>query len=397
MQIDSITIENYRSIGKFNISQFSPITVFVGRNNTGKSSFLETLTLSSTAEFGWYDALGEDVLNPILRKRGRLAHSDLMIKLGSDFSTIDVIGDLAYGKIEIVKILDFLDETSKNVIISGINNYIEEFVNRNLVSRSKDRFIGEEDINDINKTISEINNKIWKNITINLLYKSMISEKMFYASIVKEGLREDLWEAKIIDRRRYIPAIDIIRSTLPRNSKTLFHSIVSKRTLLKMKKELTLNGEILNVIDYLKNKIEYLSDIRSIENSIFVFLKDFKIPFPLNTMGDGFISQLSILFSIAIAKNGVIILEEPEIRLHPGYMNSIAEQICNNSKNENVQYFISTHSSEFLEYLLNFNRDIVQVIRTYRIDHKAETDYEILSGAEAIEEIEELKLDLRGP
>jgi predicted ATP-dependent endonuclease of OLD family len=113
-------------------------------------------------------------------------------------------------------------------------------------------------------------------------------------------------------------------------------------------------------------------------------------------MGDGFRAKLAILAGIATAKGGVILMEEPESRLHPGVMSSIADQIAQTASRKEVQYIISTHSSDFLEYLLHDASELTNVIRMYRIAEDGEADYEIMNGKEALEGLKDLQLDLRG-
>ncbi len=66
----------------------------------------------------------------------------------------------------------------------------------------------------------------------------------------------------------------------------------------------------------------------------------------------------------------------------------------------NFQYFMSTHSLEFLRYLLMYASqqkllDRISIYRMYRLPTGA-IDYEVLSGYEALEEPEKLGSDLRG-
>jgi hypothetical protein len=63
---------------------------------------------------------------------------------------------------------------------------------------------------------------------------------------------------------------------------------------------------------------------------------------------------------------------------------------------ELIQYVISTHSLDFLEFLLKSNPELIQVIRLYRNEKDSKIDYEILSGKEAYGDLENLKMDLRG-
>jgi hypothetical protein len=62
---------------------------------------------------------------------------------------------------------------------------------------------------------------------------------------------------------------------------------------------------------------------------------------------------------------------------------------------ERTQIFISTQNLEFIERLLKSGGELVSLVRLYRIGD--ELAYEVLSCGEALEELDELRLDLRGP
>ncbi|MHA1230966.1 MAG: AAA family ATPase [Candidatus Helarchaeota archaeon] len=53
MKIKELKVENYHCINKFEIKKVKLITIFVGRNNTGKSSILESLALVISGENCW--------------------------------------------------------------------------------------------------------------------------------------------------------------------------------------------------------------------------------------------------------------------------------------------------------------------------------------------------------
>lgn len=103
-----------------------------------------------------------------------------------------------------------------------------------------------------------------------------------------------------------------------------------------------------------------------------------------------------MLSAIANLKSGIAVLEEPEKNLHPGYMGIVANQIIETATTNEVQYFISTHSLDFIKFLLEANSSLIKIVRMYRIEDEPEIDYEILTDTEAIEEYKVLNMDLRG-
>ena len=109
---------------------------------------------------------------------------------------------------------------------------------------------------------------------------------------------------------------------------------------------------------------------------------------------------LTILAYFIKSKDGILLLEEPENHMHPGYINLLVKHLVDYYKKFNVQIFISTHSLDlidaFIEYLKNkpgVQKDF-QIIRLYKIDEKIEKD--VLTYDQAREAYEDLKIDLRG-
>ena len=148
----------------------------------------------------------------------------------------------------------------------------------------------------------------------------------------------------------------------------------------------------------MKDRIPYFEDIREVEGELVVLLEDKKESVPLSFMGAGFKSLLKLSFMAPFAKDGVVIFEEPEISLHPGYFDILAREIVSNSKNS--QFFISTHSLELVKYIIKNAKKVdelesVNIIKLRRLSD-GYIDREILSGVDAKEEMESIETDLRG-
>ena len=78
-------------------------------------------------------------------------------------------------------------------------------------------------------------------------------------------------------------------------------------------------------------------------------------------------------------------------------MSAVAEQIAKAAARKEGQFIISTHSLDFLRFLLETDAKLIKVIRMFLIEKTGEIDYEILSGEEALERMRDLEEDLRCP
>lgn len=153
---------------------------------------------------------------------------------------------------------------------------------------------------------------------------------------------------------------------------------------------------------------DYLIEYNIIEN-----LKDFsfhKLVFenndekdevPYDFMGSGFKTIVGILWELTDdnKENSVLLLEEPDIHMHPGYVEVLVREIIRFAKEKNLQLFISTHSMDLIEAFVSPGMKasddgfLEEEFRLFQMSGRAvrRLDYE-----ETDEEINELHTDLRG-
>jgi len=168
--------------------------------------------------------------------------------------------------------------------------------------------------------------------------------------------------------------------------------------LFKLYKKLVNTKKLAEVLDVLKKRIYYFEDIRETDDDLLVLLENLDEPLPLSSMGDGFKTLLQLSFMVPLIKGGIVLFEEPEASMHPGYLEILAREIVSSS--EYSQIFIATHSLELIEYLLEKAEksgkiESVKMLRLRRLSD-GYIEREICSGKEAAEEMEMIKTDLRG-
>ena len=92
-----------------------------------------------------------------------------------------------------------------------------------------------------------------------------------------------------------------------------------------------------------------------------------KLP-KLQEQGDGMRSFVSILLDTFISNHSVSLIDEPEAFLHPPQARVLGKMLAKNNPCER-QLFISTHSEDFLQGLLDADNKNVIVIRINRIEN----------------------------
>jgi AAA15 family ATPase/GTPase len=418
MQIDSLTVRNYRCISEIKLENIAPITIFVGRNNTGKSAMLEAVALATTGYATWYDSLDTDILSSIIHRRGGGDYADMMIKLGEKRAEISGSGNNFKADLLITRNIENLSDEVASLIYSTLNQHLEG--NNVKFNRAMDRYLTELPLDKKELffgLLQEYSEWLRKNVSnlfkIIISYKSNLNNESEFAllgyseelkNFVKDNTRKINEIFALRDRAKkpkmFKPVIfqidELIRSQSQSKSNTLFLLDSSILFFQNLMKRLTRSGKLISLIEFLKDNINYFEDIREANKNFLIFLKGLNRPVPLEAMGDGFRIKLILLSAIANIKKGIALMEEPENNLHPGYMSLVANQIVKTAATKEVQYFISTHSLEFIKFLLEEDSSLVKIVRMYRMEDEPEIDYEILSDTEAIEEYKVLKMDLRG-
>lgn len=120
---------------------------------------------------------------------------------------------------------------------------------------------------------------------------------------------------------------------------------------------------------YLKEFDDNIEDIMFIGNIISVSYKYLSNAVNIKSMGKGFYTYLTIL-SAVLSGSKIIIIDEIENGIHFSLMKKLIDNIINISKENNIQFFISTHSKEFLEIFNNQIQKTDMNIKLYNIYDK---------------------------
>ena len=129
--------------------------------------------------------------------------------------------------------------------------------------------------------------------------------------------------------------------------------------LVKIRTKIVEKGNMAEVISLISSVIPGLSDLElgvSEEGSPLIYL-DFKTyAIPLGTAGDGVQSLVRICMELAVLKDGVALMEEPEVHKHPAAINQTAKAIFA-AVRRGVQVAMTTHSLELIDALIREAKD----------------------------------------
>jgi AAA15 family ATPase/GTPase len=275
--------------------------------------------------------------------------------------------------------------------ISG-NGHLDEVIMKNLRVLAEDLAIKKHMSNE-NSDIEETRNEIIDRI---LSYEAMVMKgflrgepvniKISYpGGLFKESSRN------ILVRDFIELTVDINYKKVKPNDLVFFSSLRNIRfgDLYDVSVERKRIGKILQRV---KEHIDHFQDLRASKGKFRILSSESDTAIPLEVRGDGLKSFIYMMFMENILDDGTILIEEPENFLHPGLMGSWCNDVI--GRGSGNQYFISTHSCELIEYMLE-NEVLRKDLKIFKM-FKDPFDYEAITGEEAYERVVELKEDLRG-
>jgi AAA15 family ATPase/GTPase len=372
--IEKLVIDGYRGIDHF---EYEPnmINILVGRNNTGKSSILEAAAITYTAPTGFQDRLGNNILEKIIERKGwenleyfiNLNKKDKELKLTAVKDETELIVSANYkernkGKVTEPAVIDLVNEYYINLYSGGDIPLIVT------VSASTQR-----PLRPMEEAIKE---KVSKAIMGPMLFGQITPSNNYFVALPNDK--------KILTRMSI-------------TSDLIFycHQLEEKLDIKNLHDILLPTARIYHSLSYLRRHMPYFNDLRSDGQKIWIYFENLQQPLPLSMIGDGMRETIRLLFIASLIQGGVLLIEEPENNLHPGLYEVVAERLVEVARQDRTQVFLSTHNLEFAEKLLRSGEELVNVVRLYRV--KDELAYEVLSHGEALEELDELRIDLRGP
>ncbi len=327
-----LTIKNFRGIAEGCIKDFGDLNVFIGKNNSGKSSILEALAI---------------LLDPynnipyILKRRGWFGLDSVLsiFRYRNADEPIEIKGDGIETKIEqiipFIKDIEFLVKTynfKEDIIVLKIT-YVRpgEYAKFKIYIDSDGKY----------KEFVENKGKGFENVFIDYKMVHEVGLNKAYSKVFERGYKAHERLINIINKV-YPDVIDI----------RLFSEEIGPEIVYK-------NGRV-----------------------------------PVYAMGDGFKSAYVTLAFLMNIENGYIIYEEPENYQHPSSRELIIKGICESAKRN--QIFISTHSIELIDDILETAEVDVRFFVLELDQTTGKLSYYSFDAESARFRRRELEADLRG-
>lgn len=307
MVFENIHISNFRGIRHANVEDLKRINVFFGKNNCGKSSFLEAVFLLTGPS------------NPILpvrinafRSYGRFFENDMLL----DFYNLDagnVINISSQGMTpRDLNIAFFVNETGEVQLDStenGGSNSQERFYGLNLTYK-----VGEG--TEYHSQVSIQKGDLTKGkVGMDSRYQEVIKAQYLPSAYMQSPVNEVY--GRLVEKKQEQQIIDILRTIEPKI------------------KDMTLVGQELMVDIGLSQRL------------------------PINMMGDGLRKLVAIVLAAYECRDGVLAIDEVDNGFHYSAMKSLWKAIFMASEANNTQVFLTTHNLDFLKGLTEYLSDEV--------------------------------------
>lgn len=344
MFIKRIEIKNFRNYQEFDFNNFaipdyknvgSGLTIFAGENGCGKTNLLDAIALSLLEYKS--ETFDIDDLNAIEKD------CEISVLSNKDFEVKDIIGQKTFcgsgfyfkGKIK---------EKSVKKYLSKITTYNREYIPK--IKEDK----------DYNPKLSvNVNNPFSQTSRYDALDVLYLDKNRFYQT--KSGTFNKTRFDRLMDDFNF----QLINSkTEEKDANDIINKAIEEIEADKKSKKKIENNFLAEAVEKFKQisnhqiKLNFLNNLKPFSSAFFASKTENNIQLELDKIGSGYESIFSLLYSCYLAKqsekNLIILIDEPELHLHPKLQDEFIKILFEFSKES--QIILTTHSPIFVKQAL---------------------------------------------
>lgn len=363
--VQNINIQSFRGIRNLSIDRFGDINILIGDNNSGKTSLLEAIMLLvGPPDFSNVASISRLRERYNFMGKGSLGLYDSFLYLfdrSSENLNIILDGGVHNNRIIIevigTKVKQLLDPEEVRGLLSPMPR-----------KRSMFELIDNEEVEGFEGEFKYSNGS------------EMKIQSIFMHKFIR-NIRVSRTEKSLPSR--FISTIDhIVNNT----SRALSKSSSIKRDVVR-----ALNIFDSNIIDIGIIQEEDQRFVQALEHSSLGML-------PLSTFGDGMKRMVALAQGVISAKNGVLLIDEIDTSIHKKAMSEVFNWLVEACIQFNVQLFITTHSLEAVDEILNNDLNFQEQIQTQVITLVKKNEQSIarvLSSTKARQVRDDYDMELR--
>lgn len=327
--IEQINIKNYRGIAQGEISGLTDINIFIGRNNSGKSTLLEAFYLMGAGN--QFDPLIYLLKDPNQKRM---------------LTRLNILG------------------SRRNEYYPGFPNTLWYKYNQNEKIEINLSFDNKEKLDLAglleNKTpIFLIGRKLDTN-KFKVFYKSIGMSNTFVPSNDVYDLNTNTKTGPLdIVINNLKSCLDFISNTIMFDSSTRFDEKFEEtfwQIVRPVRKDKSIVSVINNIFSTQFDELGYEPFPGGNKpNQLTLINKDLVLR--ADAMGDGMRYVTRLLLALNSINNTVVLVEEPENHQHPGSIKGVVQSIYETSKQNKLQFVITTHSLDVITRFLEVIED----------------------------------------
>lgn len=422
-ELEYIEIEGFKGLESVEFEP-SQINLITGRNNTGKTSLLESIDLLLNPErISRFGGNADEIINvgsEGVELQGRTSNNG--IELNIEKPTINEVGKLiiqaAFDSLRFQPTLALFGNEEEDGWGSVVENAVQEVFEEELDQET------EKDLQDEFLIISQEEEEYPYFIAGDRGSALISSINQQVREELSEGLDEDERKRLTPNQTKFdtfstsedssVESIEIYKGMVRPTPRPTFLRTPDENSEVKFINSIDLvegseRGEGKNVgikkdniNDYIKEN-GLVDNLKTFDFDYLVFEKEDgkKHQIPYSFMGDGFKAVVGLLWELMDdePKNDIVLIEEPENHMHPGYVRKVVRFLIDLAREEDVQLFITTHDNDFIndffmENLTDEQREFLEEEFTLiQMEHDAA---QVMDYETAEETLKDLHLDLRG-
>jgi predicted ATP-dependent endonuclease of OLD family len=372
MKLEAVNIQNFRSIQEVTLEECGSFNVIVGKNNAGKSNIL----------------LAIDTIFKFLKQTKRNDfRSGTIVGIPIDFHRIDFHQNLVETPIKITMFfqlspdernnlikehvkdsVDLLDEPNKPALQLSLALVVKAYASEFLLEESASLFAYVETMMLCKSGCSTIQED---SIVCTIFNVNFIEQEIFIPDYIFNLIKQ-IGETNVLyltERRKPLgkrEAAQLLDLKITRKSREKFRAIQEIITAL-------LGVEI----DPVRANNTNSGEDPGAELDVDQFL--------VQINGAGIREALRLILDYELNQPNILLVEEPEIHLHPALETSMMRYL--KSIGKNCQVFITTHSTNFL--------DTTEMKNVYLASREGSTNIQLINNVEEAEESIPRELGIR--
>lgn len=422
-ELEYVEVEGFKGL---EYVEFEPtnINLITGRNNTGKTSFLEaTNLLFDPFEVTEFRENLDKLVNVEFEEssiRCRTATEDVGLRIrypneeeANDYFA-SVLAELISSSVgwhldDGEGLIDSRDDPpdwiSSEKFDVKLTEVARQTVDENEISNLKSRCV-----------ILELESNVYPCVYFGNLQTELLSSGLTKLKDTLESEFDDLQrvesslgefqtsngaaQARLMFRQDRVPVTTVFLKEIP--SRDVVKFITSQESIPDLRNvDREENGlKIDDIGDYVREGA-LVDDLKTFTLDYLIYEEDGeKYDIPFEFMGDGFKSVVGLLWELMDdeVEDRIVLLEEPENHMHPGYIREVVHFLIDLARDEDVQFFITTHDHDFIT---DFVMEMPDEKREYLEDEFSlvkmdDFGADVMEYEEAEHHLKDLHLDLRG-